>query len=220
MTQIIPSILVLSEHEFKKQINTIKNEVKMVQIDLADGKFVPNKTWTFEEPKKAQQYLDIDFELHLMVQKPLETIKDWGNNPHLKRILIHYESVDNIAAAIKELNILKKDISIVLNPITPLSVLEPILNKIQGVMFMGVNPGFQGQGFIPETLDRIEKFKEKKTAHFVEVDGAVNEQTLSDIVKVGTDGVCPGSAIFGNKNTPAKNIQHLQNIIRGLTTKD
>lgn len=220
MTQIIPSILVLSEEEFKKQINAIKNEVKMVQIDLADGEFVPNKTWTFAEPKKAQKYLDIDFELHLMVVDPLKTIKDWVNNPHLKRILVHYESADDINDIIGELSILGKEISVVLDPDTSALLLEPILDDIQGVMFMGVRPGFQGQSFIPNTLDRIKKFKENKTAHFVEVDGGVNEQTLSDIVRAGADGVCPGSAIFGNKQNPTKNIQHLQNIIRGLTATD
>lgn len=220
MPHIIPSILVLSEEEFKKQIESIKNETGMVQIDLADGEFVPNKTWAYQSPKKAQEYLDIDFELHLMVIDPLKTIKDWRNNPHLKRILVHYESADDIKEVIEELSILGKDISVVLDPDTSILVLDPILEEIRGVMFMGVRPGFQGQSFIPETLERIKKFKEKKTAHFVEVDGGVSEQTLPDIIRAGTDGVCPGSAIFGNENTPAKNMQNMQKIIKSLTDKN
>lgn len=214
MTQIIPSILVLSEEEFKKQINAVKNKVPMIQIDLADGKFVPNTTWAFQSPKKAQKYLDMDFELHLMVNEPLKVIKDWKDNPFLKKILIHYESVKDIETAVEELKMLGKKISVVLNPDTSIFVLDLVLNKIQGVMFMGVKPGWQKQKFIPDTLNRIKKFKEKKTAHFVEVDGGINEKTLSDIIKAGVDGVCPGSAIFGNKKTPAKNIQNLQKIIK------
>lgn len=222
MTQIIPSILVSSEEEFKKQINSVKDKVKMAHIDLADGKFVPNKTWTYQSPKTAQQYLDIDFELHLMVADPLKTAKDWLDNPRLKRILVHYESTADIKKVIGELSISGKPVSVVLNPDTSILALEPLLNEIQGVMFMGVKPGWQGQNFIPETLDKIKKFKKNKTAHFVacheaklfvEVDGAVNEKTLPDIVRAGADGVCPGSAIFGNKKTPAKNIQNLQKII-------
>ena len=220
MIEIIPSILVSSEEDFKKQINAVKKEVKMVQIDLADGEFVPNKTWTYQSPEKAQQYLDIDFELHLMVIDPLKTVKDWMNNPHLKRILVHYESVDDIKEVIEELSLLGKDISVVLDPDTSILVLDPILAEIKGVMFMGVRPGFQGQNFIPKTLTRIKKFKEKKTNHFVEVDGGVNEQTLPDIIRAGADGICPGSAIFGNENTPAKNMQNMQKIIKNLTAKN
>lgn len=212
MTQIIPSMLVLSEEEFKTQIESIRGEVEMVQIDLADGKFVPNTTWGYNNPGKAQEYLDINFELHLMVSDPLKTIEAWADNPKLKRILIHYESVDDMKKVISELKSLKKEISIVLNPDTPSKVLNPFLNQIQGVMFMGVNPGFQGQKFIPETLDRIKALKAKNTKHFIEVDGAVNENTLPNIIKAGADGVCPGSAIFGNKNTPAENIKKLKKL--------
>ena len=213
MIQIIPSILVSSEEEFKKQINAVKDEVKMIQIDLADGEFVPNKTWAYQSPKKAQEYLAIDFELHLMVVDPLKTIKDWTDNPRLKRILVHYESDNDIKNIIGELSILGKELSIVLNPDTSIFVIEPLLDEIQGVMFMGVNPGWQGQKFILETLKRIKQFKKTKTSHFVEVDGGVNEKTLPSLIKAGADGVCPGSAIFGNAKTPAKNIQNMQKII-------
>jgi len=212
--EIIPSLLVNSEEEFKTQIESVGKSVKMIQIDLADGNFVPNTTWTYQFPKKAQKYLNIDFELHLMVIDPLKVLKDWGSHPKLRRILVHYESADDINLVIEKLKTFHKKIGIVLNPDTPIDALNPFLDKIDAVMFMGVNPGFQGQKFIPKTLERIKLFKEKGSKHFVEVDGAVNKSTIHDIAKAGADGVCPGSAIFGNNLNPAKNIKSLKKLAK------
>lgn len=220
MTQIIPSLLVSSEQEFKTQIESLKNATEMIQIDLADGKFVPNTTWTFTHPKEAQKYLNnIDFELHLMVSDPLKTAQDWIKLKKLKRILVHFESSENLAEILSELKKSKKQIGVVLKPDTSLTMLIPYLDEIDTVMFMGVNPGFQGQKFIPDTLQKIKDFKSMDTGHFTEIDGAVNMETLPQIVKTKIDAVCPGSAIFGNDNTPAKNIMEMKKEIKRLTGK-
>jgi ribulose-phosphate 3-epimerase len=220
MIQIIPSMLVSDEETFKKQITAILGAVKMVQIDLADGKFVPNTTWPFENPKRAQGIADIDFELHLMVCDPLKVLEDWKDNPHLKRILFHYEATTDVRSILKsEIINLKSEIELglVLNPPTPVSVVQEYMDSIDAIMFMGVVPGKQGQKFIPETLERIKEFKSKGTNHFIEVDGAVNLDTLPGLIKAGADAVCPGSAVFGNDRSPKMNVKKMEEIINKLT---
>jgi ribulose-phosphate 3-epimerase len=216
MAQIIASILVNSEEDFKNQLKLSKESVDMVQIDLADGKFVPNTTWDYKNPIDAQKYIDINFELHLMVENPIDVLKDWEKNNYLKRILVHYESLKNPTEEIKILKEKNKELGIVLNPETPINSIDNILEEIDVVMFMGVNPGFQGQNFLPETLDKIKEFKNKKTKHIVEVDGAVNKETAIDIAKAGADILCPGSAIFGNDMHPKENIDTIKNILKNF----
>lgn len=220
MVEIIPSMLVTDEEAFKKQTALAKEAVNIFQLDLADGKFAPNTTWAYQNPEKAQEYIELDFELHLMVNDPIKTLESWKNNPRLKRILFHFESVDDVRSTIEALESWGNEpveIGIVLNPDTPIDLLEPYLSQLDAVMFMGVHPGFQGQKFIPETLERIKDFKNRETGLFVEIDGAVNEETLPGLVLAGADAVCPGSAIFGNDRTPAENVERMKDIINKLT---
>ncbi len=106
-----------------------------------------------------------------------------------------------------------------MNPETKLDDVEPYLDKLEGVMFMGVHPGKQGQKFIPETIDRIKEMKLKQSNHFVELDGGVNEDTLAEIIPTGVDAICPGSAVFGNERKPEENIERMREIINNKKNK-
>ncbi|MFA4831325.1 MAG: ribulose-phosphate 3-epimerase [Patescibacteria group bacterium] len=212
--EIIPSILVQSAEEFTAQIHAVENTLNQIQLDIADGKFVPNTTWA--EPATVKKEAKINVELHLMVEHPIAEIKKWKNVPQVKRALFHFEAKDDIEKTIAAIHANGWEASIVLNPDTPVGALDSYLDKIEGVMFMGVYPGFQGQKFIPQTIDRIKEFKAKKTNHFVELDGAVNEETLPSIVMSGVDAICPGSAVWQN-GKPAENIKRMREIIDKLT---
>lgn len=212
MTQIIPSILIKTKQDFINQIHAIENSVTMAQFDIADGEFVPNTTWS--DPEIVGKESKIDIELHLMVSDPLEEIKKWTKIKPVKRVLVHYESTEDLDIVIEEIKNNNWQAGIVLNPSTAIKNVKPYLNKIKSVMFMGVVPGFQGQKFIPETLDRIRELKQLKPEIFVEVDGGVNLETIPDIVRAGADAICPGSAVFGNELTPAENIDKIQKIIK------
>lgn len=213
--QIIPSILVQTEQEFAKQIQALEGVLEIVQLDIADGKFVPNTTWA--DPEIVKEVSKIDIELHLMVVDPLAELKKWSSVEQIKKVLIHYEAVDNLADIMPTLHAYGWEIGIVLNPDTPIEVLDPYLPEIQTVMFMGVVPGFQGQSLIPEVLKKIKKFTALHPDIFTELDGAVNETTLPDITKSGVKAVCPGSAIFGNERTPKENVQRMRKVINKLT---
>ena len=211
--QIIPSILVKSKSEFLSQIIAIENSVAMVQIDIGDGKFVPNTTWY--NPEVTRDNLKMDAELHLMVSDPLSVSKQWLNVPQLERILVHYESIRDLKNTIEQLLQLNDwQIGVVLNPATNPVAIESYLPQLSSVMFMGIHPGFQGQPIIPEVLLRIREFKNKHPETFVEIDGGVSEKTLSKIITAGVDAICPGSAVFRNERTPAENIARLKRLMQ------
>jgi len=216
MIQIIPSILVQSEEEFLHCLKGLKQSVEQIQLDIADGEFVPNTTWS--NPEIVKKYIDnISVELHLMTNDPMKELKRWAALEQINRVLVHYESVKDFTTTLSTLHAYGWNVSIVLNPNTPIEVLNPYLKEITGVMFMGVFPGFQGQEFLHETLQKIQNFKKLGTSHFTELDGGVNEKTLPKIVKSGVDAICPGSAIFGNKKTPKENVEKMREIIEKLT---
>lgn len=211
MPDIIPSILVQSEEEFLDQYHAVKHSVSCIQIDIADGIFVPNKTWA--DPAIVKDIVAIDIELHLMTSNPFEEMERWKNVRQVKRALVHYETIQDMpekALAAIEAHGWQK--SIVLSPNTPTSVIGAIAKRLFGVMFMGVNPGFQGQKLISSVLKNIIATKKKYPHLFLEIDGGVNEATLPDIAKTGVDAVCPGSAIFKNKRSPKENIERMRHI--------
>lgn len=213
--QIIPSILVPDETTFTKQMNAIRGVLPMIQLDIADGEFVPNTTWA--NPDVVEKVAgNIDVELHMMVADPLKEIERWTEVSQIRRVLFHYESNADIRKTCELIHANDWLAAVVLNPDTPVSVLDPYLDMLDGVMFMGVYPGKQGQAFIPKTLTRIKEFKAKETTHFVELDGAVNLDTLPDIVPTDIDAVCPGSATWKNDD-PATNVANMQEIINRLT---
>ena len=217
MIAIIPSLLVQNEAQFLTQIQGLGLAVTQVQIDIADGIFVSQTTWA--DPSVIKNHLQVDCELHLMVADPLKILTSWRQVSQVQRILVHLESVPNLIAILPKLRAYGWAISLVLNPETPVSALDPYLDSITGVMFMGVHPGRQAQAFIPETLDKIREFKRKKTTHFVEIDGGVNLTTLPGIIAAGVDGICPGSAIFGNNKSPKENVEEMRKKIASLTNE-
>ena len=142
MIDIIPSILVQTKDEFLAQIASLEHAVPHVQLDIADGAFVSNTTWA--EPEIVHHVDGYTCELHLMVHYPLEVIAEWITVPQVTRFIVHVESTDNIEETISHIRAsdeLKREVFVALNPETELTVLEKIVDSIDGVLFMGVTPG-------------------------------------------------------------------------------
>lgn len=212
--KIIPSILVQSKEEFVKQISAVQESVDMIQLDIADGKFVPNTTWA--DPDVVEKYCNIDVELHLMVSNPLAEVERWTATEVVKRVLFHYEAVKDFGATLKAIKKYDWEVGVVLNPDTELEKIKPYLTDLDCVMFMGVIPGFQGQDLIPEVLAKIVEFNSEYSHIFTEIDGAVNKETLPDIIQTEVKAICPGSAIF-TKGNPAENVEEMKSVINRLT---
>ena len=211
MIKIIPAILARSAEEFERQINGIKNQADWLQLDIADGEFVPNKTWA--QPKGVRNHREMKFELHLMVKDPLRELEKWVDIKNVKKVFIHFESNKNREAALEFARRHGWQTGLVINPPTPTAKIEKYLDKIDALMFMGVEPGFQGQTFVHSVLTKIKKFKAAHAKIPVSIDGAVNFVTLPEIVKTGVNAVCVGSAIFDNQREPTENLKKIKKII-------
>ncbi len=214
MIDIIPSVLVKSEQEFLTQLNLLDHAVTHVQLDIADGTFVPNTTWA--ETATVTHIEGYTFELHLMVASPLEVIAEWSNIPSVTRFIIHAESVDNVVETIAHARTYTRQIFIALNPDTSLEDIQGVEQNIDGILFMGVNPGFQGQKLIPSVLEKISECRKKYPEIYTELDGGVHEDTLEAIVRSGVHAICPGSLVFKRKHTPSEQILYIKNQLEKL----
>lgn len=212
--QIIPALLAHDERTFLHDLLAIQDHVPLVHIDITDGQFVPEKTWA--NPQIIEKHLRVPCELHLMVENPSETFMSWRDVHLVERVLLHAE-ITALQQQLETLSEMKKNLSLVLNPEAPITILEPHLDKISGVMCMGIHPGAQGRTFIPKTVEKIRALKEQPFPYPITIDGGVNQETLPALVAAGVDRVCVGSALFKNARPPFENLQKLQSVIDGLT---
>ena len=212
---IIPSIFVTSKEEFISQIRAIENHVTMAQLDIADGLFVDTKTWA--EPDIVANEAKIDIELHLMTDDPLSELERWTHVQQVKRVLLPIEALTDVAETLTQIPNKDWQVGLVLNPETQSVFLEPYLKHIEAVMFMGVYPGAQGQPLEKNVLDKMRLFSLAHPDMYTQIDGAVNMNTIADIAATGIKGICPGSAVFRNDNSPAENIELFKQKITQLT---
>lgn len=211
---IIPSLLVKSKEEFLSQLDSLDHMVTHLQLDIADGQFVPTLTWS--DPAIIASIEGYTFELHLMDLHPLETIALWKDIPSITRLIIHVESVTNLSDAIEHARTFGREVFIALNPETKLEVIETVHTHIDGVLFMGVKPGFQGQTLIPEVLEKIAQCRKKYPDLYTELDGGVQEDTLAAIVESAVHAICPGSLVFRHTRSAREQIIHLKQKINKL----
>src|SRR3989339_642690 len=215
---IIPSILVDNPQELLSQLQAATGIVSQVQVDIADGCFV--SSLTPNDPELISQVSGLDIELHLMVANPMAEISRWTGVRAIKRILFHYESAPGqIISVCQAIIDSGRQAGLVINPNTDWHQAIPFLPKIQSLMFMGVYPGKQGQGLIPEVLSAITECRQKFPSLYLELDGGVNLNTLPQIIPTRVSAICPGSAIFKQPKTPAECVAEMQQIIRSLTSK-
>ncbi len=195
MAKIIPSIFVFSKKNFQKQFDSLKKEVNLFQIDIADGKFVVAKNNI--QPSFLQNEKN-KVELHLMVEKPINFLKKWIECKNVIRILVHVEVLEK-NNFLEIYNFCKKQkwkLGLVLNPNTKISKVKKYLKNIDVLVFMGVLPGKQGQKFDNKVLQKIKNFKKQNLNILVSVDGGVKEHNIQKIISAGADNLCVGSAIL------------------------
>ncbi len=186
--------------------------VDRVQIDVMDGRFVPNITFGTIAVKALRPLTRVTLETHLMVEPPEEFI-DMFANAGADTIIVHQEATPHLHRAIEQIHALGKRAGVALNPSTPADTLSEILKSLQLVLVMTVNPGFGGQQFISETLTKIRQVREAITASGldceVEVDGGIHERTAPLVVNAGADVLVAGSAVYDAKDGVAAAIKRL-----------
>jgi ribulose-phosphate 3-epimerase len=190
---IIPALLTSERQELIEMVNLCANFTNYVQIDIMDGKFVPS---TSVEVKDLDGWeSSIGCEAHLMVNDPLiwiEPFKKIG----AKRILYHFEIEGDHAQIIEKIKEAGLEAGIVVNPQTKIDQFKHLIDKIDMVLFMSVNPGFYGAPFIPEVLEKIREFKQCYPDKQTEIDGGVKLDNLLTVKASGVDHICVGSAIL------------------------
>ncbi len=213
--KISPSIL---SADFSKLGSEIKDLEKagadLIHIDVMDGHFVPNITIGPEVIYKLRKYSSLPFDVHLMISPVHNFIKNFAQ-AGADIITIHPEATDNLGDSIKKIKSFNKKAGVSLNPKTPVNKVIPVLNLIDLVLIMSVNPGFGGQKFIDSSLDKVKQLREeidnRKLKVQIEIDGGVNFENSMAIKNAGANILVSGNTIFKENNgNLKKNIQLLR----------
>lgn len=204
MIKIAPSILSANFANLSLDIHTIEEAgADMLHIDVMDGHFVPNLTLGAPIVNSLRKVTNLVFDVHLMIDNPEQYIKDFAF-AGAQIITVHAEASKHLHRLLQMIRNEGVKASIALNPATPISVLEYLLNDLDMILIMSVNPGFGGQKFIPSIYDKISSLKEylnKKNKNIpIQVDGGVGLDNIKKVCQCGADIIVSGSAIFYSKN--------------------
>ena len=213
--KISPSILSADFSKLGSEIKSLeKAEADLIHIDVMDGHFVPNITIGPEVISKLRKYTSLPFDVHLMISPVHEFITNFAE-AGADIITIHPEATDDLVASIKKIKSLNKKAGVSLNPETSIDKVLPVLKMIDLVLIMSVNPGFGGQKFIKETLEKVKSLRkqidEQGLKTQIEIDGGINFENAKIAKMAGVDILVSGTTIFKENNGDLKkNIQLLR----------
>ena len=215
--QISPSIL---SADFSKLGDDIKrledNGADMIHVDVMDGHFVPNLTIGPPVIKSLRKYTSLPFDVHLMIDPVHKYIKDYSD-AGADIITFHPEATENISETINLIKSLNKKVGISLNPNTEIKAAEEYLDKVYLILIMSVYPGFGGQKFITDVVQKIkdlDKIRNDRKLNFkIEIDGGINFETSKIAIEAGVDILVSGTTVFKENNGDLKkNIKILKQI--------
>lgn len=202
--KIAPSILSADFGQLANEIRKVEAAgADLIHIDVMDGHFVPNITIGPLVVKACRQATKLPLDVHLMIENPDRYIPDFAR-AGADIITIHVETVKNLDADLELIRQNNVKPGVVVNPATPVESVFHVLDKVKMVLLMSVNPGFEGQKFMPVVLDKIKVLRSlvvsRKLSVDIEVDGGINLETAKEVVKAGANVLVAGSAIFYAKD--------------------
>lgn len=219
MSIVIPAILTNSKQDFRAYLNSIQSVAQTIQIDVMDGEFVPSKSLM---PREFfyEEFGNLQVEIHIMANfnNTRDIIESLKSFKACTRIIVHQEICENLEQLRQLVNLIKsinKEVAIALNPDTDIRDIGKVVKKIEGVQFMGVNPGFYGADLQTKVYDKVLEFKNRYTMYEGDIawDGAVNMDNIKTIQELGVNRIAVGSAIFKSDN-PAQAYRDLTDKIQ------
>lgn len=204
MVKIAPSILSADFRRLGDEIKAVEEAgADLIHVDVMDGHFVPNITIGPLVVEAARKATGLVLDVHLMIENPDQYIPNF-HKAGSDIITVHVETCDHLHRTIQSIKDLKIKAGVVLNPSTSLVTVDHVLEDVDMVLLMSVNPGFGGQKFIRSTLKKIKSLKEKIVKRGlnvdIEVDGGVNEENAPEIISAGADILVAGTTVFKSKN--------------------
>jgi ribulose-phosphate 3-epimerase len=220
MVQIAPSILSADFARLGDEIAKVESGgATMLHIDVMDGHFVPNLTLGPPLVESVRKITDLTLDVHLMVSNP-EMFAPIFIEAGADQVSVHYEAATHLDRTIRNIQSLGARAGVVLNPATPVSVLEDILYAVDYVLIMSVNPGFGGQKFIPNAINKIRRLdqirQEKHLDFAIEIDGGVNQDNIEKIVQAGCNWLVAGSYVFHSAD-PTATVKEMQQVAEQAT---
>ena len=215
--QISPSILSADFSQLGKEIKKLEDAgADMIHVDVMDGHFVPNLTIGPPVIKALKKNSLLPFDVHLMISPVHRYIESYAN-AGADIITIHPEATNDLLESINKIKEFKKKVGISLNPETKIEIIEEVLDQIDLILIMSVNPGFGGQKFMPEVLNKVKKLdeirKNSKLNFVIEIDGGINFENSKLAIESGVDILVSGTTIFKNNNGDIKkNIDLLRSV--------
>lgn len=216
MILLAPSILGADFKRLGEQVQEADRAgAHYIHLDIMDGTFVPSISFGMPLIESLRSCTKKTFDVHMMVEEPgryADAMKHAGAD----LICVHQEACTHLDRTVNQIKELGLQAGVALNPATPISTLSCILDQLDMVLIMSVNPGFGGQKFIPYTLDKIRELRtvcqEKGLSTRIQVDGGITPDNVRDVLRAGADVIVAGSAVF--KDNPSKNVKTFLDIFK------
>ena len=216
MADLAVSLLSADFSCLEKQLQELKEaDVKWLHIDVMDGNFVPSISFGFPIVKTLRKAFSGVFDVHLMIQEPIRYIKEFAESGS-DMITIHLEACEDVEATLRWIRECGCKAGLAVNPHTPIEEVYPYLHLTDMVLAMTVQPGFGGQKFIPESLDKIREARKMITDQGlsvdIQVDGGIYQTNVKEVLDAGANIIVAGSAVF--KGDPAENTKAMMEILK------
>jgi ribulose-phosphate 3-epimerase len=215
MIEIIPSILSADFARLAEEIGRVeRGGARMLHLDVMDGHFVPNLTIGPPVVESIRKATRLHLDVHLMIENPERYVESFVQ-AGADSVSVHYEAARHLDGTLERIRKGGAKAGVVLNPATPVPLLEDALEVADYVLLMSVNPGFGGQKLIPYVLEKVRKLdtmrREKNLALPIEIDGGVHLENLAEVVRAGCDWIVTGSAIFHSPD-PEETVRQMREI--------